>query len=157
MTGLLLDCEKSWRQDKRLAIGPASPICVSKTASNTSMMRSAVSMAPCSRSLVECERINAHGNLARLGPTGIDNSWLEHKIGFDRHAICRRRRLAYAKASSVDVRKREGLLCCPSAAEPFGDSACVRSSGGLRRQEGDVAPERQAAIACRKASRPIRS
>ena len=66
--------------------GCASPNCASRPASKTlTIAIPAVLTAPCSK-LVEGEWINAHDNLALIGPTGVGKSWLASALG---HKACR--------------------------------------------------------------------
>ena len=85
--GLLLDREASWRQDKRFA----ARLRVAKLRQQASVEDVDYR---CHRGLdrtlfqklVEGEWINAHDNLALVGPTGVGKSWLASALG---HKACR--------------------------------------------------------------------
>jgi DNA replication protein DnaC len=75
--GLLLDREASWRQDKRLA----GRLRVAKLRQQACVedvdYRSPRGLdRALFQKLVEGEWINAHDNLALIGPTGVGKSWL---------------------------------------------------------------------------------
>ena len=69
-------------EGQRLRPGCAPPNCVSRRASKMSTIAPPeVSTAPCSRSSSEGEWIDAHDNLALVGPSGVGKSWLACAIG----------------------------------------------------------------------------
>ena len=85
--GLLLDREASWRQDKRLA----ARLRVAKLRQQACVedvdYRSPRGLdRALFQKLVEGEWINAHDNLALIGPTGVGKSWLASALG---HKACR--------------------------------------------------------------------
>ena len=85
--GLLLDREASWRQDKRLA----GRLRVAKLRQQACVedvdYRSPRGLdRALFQKLVEGEWINAHDNLALIGPTGVGKSWLASALG---HKACR--------------------------------------------------------------------
>src|SRR5665213_3296220 len=85
--GLLLDREASLRQDKRLA----ARLRVAKLRQQASVedvdYRSPRGLdRALFQKLVEGEWINAHDNLALVGPTGVGKSWLASALG---HKACR--------------------------------------------------------------------
>ena len=84
--GLLLDREVSWRQDKRLAARLRHANCVSRPASNVDYRSPRGLDRALFQKLVEGEWINAHDNLALVGPTGVGKSWLASALG---HKACR--------------------------------------------------------------------
>jgi DNA replication protein DnaC len=85
--GLLLDREASWRQDKRLAgrlrvAKLRQQACVEDVDYRNSRGLDRALF----QKLVEGEWINAHDNLALIGPTGVGKSWLASALG---HKACR--------------------------------------------------------------------
>jgi DNA replication protein DnaC len=85
--GLMLDRERSWRQDKRLA----ARLRVAKLRQQACVedvdYRSPRGLdRALFQKLVEGEWINAHDNLALVGPTGLGKSWLACALG---HKACR--------------------------------------------------------------------
>ncbi len=85
--GLLLDREASWRQDKRLAgrlrvAKLRQQACVEDVDYRSSRGLDRALF----QKLVEGEWINAHDNLALIGPTGVGKSWLASALG---HKACR--------------------------------------------------------------------
>src|SRR5271169_2354692 len=85
--GLLLDREASWRQDKRLA----ARLRVAKLRQQACVedvdYRNPRGLdRALFQKLVEGEWINAHDNLALIGPTGVGKSWLASALG---HKACR--------------------------------------------------------------------
>ena len=85
--GLLLDREASWRQDKRLA----ARLRVAKLRQQACVedvdYRSPRGLdRALFQKLAEGEWINAHDNLALVGPTGVGKSWLASALG---HKACR--------------------------------------------------------------------
>jgi len=84
---LLLDREKSWRQDKRLAARLRyaklrQQACVEDIDYRSSRGLDRVLF----QKLVEGQWIEAHDNLALTGPTGVGKSWLASALG---HKACR--------------------------------------------------------------------
>jgi DNA replication protein DnaC len=87
MVGALLEGEASWRQDKRLA----GRLRVAKLRQQACVedvdYRSPRGLdRALFQKLVEGEWINAHDNLALIGPTGVGKSWLASALG---HKACR--------------------------------------------------------------------
>jgi DNA replication protein DnaC len=85
--GLLLDRETSWRQDKRLT----TRLRVAKLRQQACVedidYRSPRGLdRALFQKLVEGKWINAHENLALVGPTGVGKSWLASALG---HKACR--------------------------------------------------------------------
>ena len=85
--GLLLDREASWRQDKRLA----ARLRVAKLRQQACVedvdYRNPRGLdRTLFQKLAEGEWINAHDNLALIGPTGVGKSWLASALG---HKACR--------------------------------------------------------------------
>jgi DNA replication protein DnaC len=85
--GLLLDREASWRQDKRLA----ARLRVAKLRQQACVedvdYRNPRGLdRALFQKLAEGEWINAHDNLALIGPTGVGKSWLASALG---HKACR--------------------------------------------------------------------
>ena len=85
--GLLLDRETSWRQDKRLV----ARLRVAKLRQQACVedvdYRNPRGLdRALFQKLAEGEWINAHDNLALIGPTGVGKSWLASALG---HKACR--------------------------------------------------------------------
>jgi DNA replication protein DnaC len=85
--GLLLDREASWRQDKRFAARLRvaklrQQACVEDIDYRTSRGLDRALL----QKLVEGGWIDAHDNLALIGPTGVGKSWLASALG---HKACR--------------------------------------------------------------------
>ena len=85
--GLLLDREASWRQDKRFA----ARLRVAKLRQQACVedvdYRNPRGLdRALFQKLAEGEWINAHDNLALIGPTGVGKSWLASALG---HKACR--------------------------------------------------------------------
>ena len=85
--GLLLDREASWRQDKRLA----ARLRVAKLRQQACVedidYRNPRGLdRALFQKLIAGEWINAHDNLALIGPTGVGKSWLASALG---HKACR--------------------------------------------------------------------
>src|ERR1700675_4207405 len=85
--GLLLDREASWRRDKRLA----ARLRIAKLRQQASIedidYRSPRGLdRALFQNLAKGEWIEAHDNLALVGPTGVGKSWLASALG---HKACR--------------------------------------------------------------------
>jgi DNA replication protein DnaC len=85
--GLLVDREASWRQDKRFA----ARLRVARLRQQASVedvdYRAPRGLdRPLFQKLVEGAWIDAHDNLALIGPTGVGKSWLASALG---HKACR--------------------------------------------------------------------
>ncbi len=85
--GLLLDREKSWRQDKRLAARLRYAKLRQQACVEDIDYRSPRGLdRGLFQKLVEGQWIEAHDNLALTGPTGVGKSWLASALG---HKACR--------------------------------------------------------------------
>jgi len=85
--GLLLDHEVTWRQDKRLAARLRHAKLRHHAVPEDIDYRSPRGLdRRLMESLLKCEWIAAHDNLAICGPTGVGKSWLACAIG---HKACR--------------------------------------------------------------------
>lgn len=85
--GLLLDREKTWRQDKRLAARLRYAKLRQQACVEDIDYRSARGLdRALFQKLVEGHWIDAHDNLALTGPTGVGKSWLASALG---HKACR--------------------------------------------------------------------
>ena len=85
--GLLLDREASWRQDKRFAARLRYAKLRQQACAEDVDYRSPRGLdRPLFQKLVEGHWIEAHENLALVGPTGVGKSWLASALG---HKACR--------------------------------------------------------------------
>jgi len=85
--GLLLDREVSWRQDKRLVARLRHAKLRQQACVEDVDYRNPRGLdRALFQKLVEGEWINAHDNLALIGPTGVGKSWLASALG---HKACR--------------------------------------------------------------------
>jgi DNA replication protein DnaC len=85
--GLLLDREASWRRDKRFATRLRYAKLRQQACVEDVDYRSPRSLdRALFQKLVEGEWIDAHDNLALIGPTGVGKSWLASALG---HKACR--------------------------------------------------------------------
>lgn len=84
--GLLLDREKTWRQDKRLAARLRYAKLRQQACIEDIDYRSPRGLDGLFQKLVEGQWIDAHDNLALTGPTGVGKSWLASALG---HKACR--------------------------------------------------------------------
>jgi DNA replication protein DnaC len=133
--GLLLDREASWRQDKRFA----ARLRVAKLRQQASVEDVDYR---CHRGLdrtlfqklVEGEWINAHDNLALVGPTGVGKSWLAsalgHKACRDNRSVLYQRVPACSRTSPWRAVMDAILASCAISAEPTFSSSMI---GGLSR------------------------
>ena len=121
--GLLLDREASWRQDKRLA----ARLRVAKLRQQACVedvdYRNPRGLdRALFQKLVEGEWINAHDNLALIGPTGLGKSWMASALG---HKACRDNR-------SVQYQRVPRLF---EALAFAGATAAIRAARNLGRAE----------------------
>jgi DNA replication protein DnaC len=85
--GLLLDREKTWRQDKRLTARLRHAKLRQQACVEDIDYRSPRGLdRALFQKLVEGQWIDAHDNLALTGPTGVGKSWLASALG---HKACR--------------------------------------------------------------------
>ena len=85
--GLLLDREFSWRRDKRLAVRLRAAKLRQQACVEDVDYRSPRGLdRPLFQKLVDGDWIDAHDNLALIGPTGVGKSWLASALG---HKACR--------------------------------------------------------------------